>query len=313
MTTGGRRAPGTLGRNILLEELRALISHHAGRVAGRRDGVQFAVVSAPTAPTSSIASPTLAVVAQGTKRLVVGDSVHDYGAGDYAVVTVDLPVTGFFSQASRERPFLGVGIMLRPDVVAALLLDSQRRVRNTRAPAGIGVAAASDAMLDATVRRLRLLGSGDDEDILAPLVEREIMWRLLTGAHGETVRQIGLSDSSLTHIGRTISWIRENFATPFRVEDLAERASLSVSAYHRQFRAVTSMSPIQFQKKVRLQQARLLLVSRRATVLGASSAVGYDSPSQFNREYRREFGRPPGQDSAILRSAPAEAHGAGLP
>ena len=291
----------------MLDELRRLILRHAGRVDAAHLGVELAIVRAPTAPTSSIAEPTLAVVAQGAKRLAVGEQIYDYGAADYVVVTVDLPVTGFFAEASEETPFLGVGIDLRPEVIASLLLEERiprtgRGPADTGAsvPAGIGVAHAPFALLDAVVRMLRLLDEPKSASVLQPLIEREIMWRLLIGDHGRAVRQIALADSSLSHIGRTISWIREHYVEPFRVEELAERAGLSVSTYHRHFRAVTMMSPIQFQKRLRLQQARLLLVSRAENATGAAFAVGYDSPSQFSREYRREFGVTPRQDGSSL-------------
>jgi AraC-like DNA-binding protein len=289
-------------RQDLLEELRRLVLRHAGRGVSEKDGIAFAAVHAPTQPDSSIAEPTVAVVAQGVKRLAVGERVYDYGAGDYVVVTVDLPVTGFFADASEEAPCLGVGLRPRPEVIASLLLETGRGPGpQGPTPAGIGVARAPGALLDAVVRLVRLLDEPADAAVLRPLIEREVMWRLLTGRHGPAIRQVGLADSSLSAIGRTITWIREHYAEPFRVEELAERAGLSVSAYHRKFRAVTMMSPIQFQKRIRLQQARLLLVSRTENVTGAGYAVGYDSPSQFSREYRREFGLAPGQDAMGLR------------
>ena len=138
---------------------------------------------------------------------------------------------------------------------------------------------------------------------LAPLIEREILWRLLTGPHADVVRQIGLADSGLSHITRAIGWIRDNYAEPMRVADLARLAGMSASVFHRRFRAVTTMSPLQFQKRIRLQEARALLVARPDDVAGVGHLVGYDSPSQFNREYLRLFGVPPGQDAARLRAS----------
>ena len=143
--------------------------------------------------------------------------------------------------------------------------------------------------------------------------EREILWRLLTGPHGGMVRQIGLADSGLSHVSRAIRWIRDNYAEPMRISDLARLAGMSPSAFHRHFRAVTTMSPVQFQKCIRLQRARSLLVARPDDVAGTGHLVGYGSPSQFNREYRRLFGAPPGQDAARLRAGrdpktPASPH-----
>lgn len=148
---------------------------------------------------------------------------------------------------------------------------------------------------------LHLLASPADAAVLGPLVEQEILWRLLTGPQGDIARQIGLADSALAHVNRAITWMRDNYAVPVRMEDLAQMSGMSVSAFHRQFQTVTAMSPLQFQKRIRLQQARSLLVARSGDIAGVGHRVGYDSPSQFNREYRRLFGAPPGQDAARLR------------
>jgi len=157
------------------------------------------------------------------------------------------------------------------------------------------------------VRLLRLLGRPRDRRTLAPLVKREILWRLMTGDQGDAVRQLGLADSSLRHITRAAQWIRENYARPFRVEEVAQLSGLSVSAFHRNFQAVTAMSPIQFQKHIRLQAARLLLANRPNDVTGVGNRVGYDSPSQFSREYRRLFGAPPSRDAVRIRAGGSPA------
>ncbi|MDT3438117.1 AraC family transcriptional regulator [Pseudofrankia sp. BMG5.37] len=177
--------------------------------------------------------------------------------------------------------------------------------RWSRTTAGLPAIATSDAdidLLDAVARMLRLLDHPADASVLAPLTEREILWRLLTGPHGAVIRQAGLTDSSLSHVSRAIRWIRDNYAEPARIPDLARLAGMSPSAFHRHFREVTTMSPLQFQKRIRLQEARSLLLSRAGDVAGVGHLVGYDSPTQFSREYRRLFGAPPGQDAARLRA-----------
>jgi AraC-like DNA-binding protein len=231
------------------------------------------------------------------------------------VVAADLPVTGHFLDADAHRPALGVGVALRPAAIAPLLLETPpgRWSRAGAAPPALASGPAGPDLLDAVARLLRLLDHPTDAPVLAPLVEREILWRLLTGPHGAVVRQIGLADSGLAHVGRAIRWLRANYAEPVRVEDLARLAGMSSSAFHRHFRAVTAMSPLQFQKRIRLQEARTLLVARPDDVAGVGHLVGDDSPSQFNREYRRLFGAPPGQDAARLRStSPAGAWSSGL-
>jgi AraC-like DNA-binding protein len=150
---------------------------------------------------------------------------------------------------------------------------------------------------------LRLLDHPADRPVLAPMIEREILWRLLTGPMGASVRQIGLADSSLTHISGAVRWITDHYREPFRVEDLARSCGMSISAFHRAFHVVTALSPIQFQKQIRLQQSRLLLIAGGDDVATIGYRVGYDSTSQFNREYRRQFGLPPGRDAIRLRAS----------
>jgi AraC-like DNA-binding protein len=149
---------------------------------------------------------------------------------------------------------------------------------------------------------VRLLDSPGDRDILAPMIEREILWRLINGPLGKSVRQVGLADSSLTHVSRAVRWISEHYSEPFRVEDLARSCGMSTSAFHRNFQAVTALSPIQFQKQIRLQKSRLLLLTGAGDVATVGYQVGYENTSQFSREYRRQFGLPPGRDAARLRA-----------
>jgi AraC-like DNA-binding protein len=251
----------------------------------------------PAPPDHSLTEPLLVVLAQGGKRLLLGDQVFEYRAGDCLVVTANLPVTGEY----LSGPALGMGLVLRPAAIAPLLLEAPAE-KWSRAKAAMSTGPAGVELLDAVVRLLRLLDHPADAPVLAPLIEREIYWRLLTGPHGRQIRQAGLADSGLSHVSRAIQWIRENYAEPLRIADLARLTALSPATFHRWFREVTSMSPLQFQKRIRLQEARSLLLGRPGDVAGVGHLVGYDSPSQFNREYRRLFGVPPGQDAARLRA-----------
>ncbi|WP_370943396.1 AraC family transcriptional regulator N-terminal domain-containing protein [Amycolatopsis sp. cg5] len=284
----------------MLDEIRAIIEAHARPdQLTPIDGLLVSKVET-SAPDYSLTEPLLVVMAQGGKRMLLGDEVFEYRAGQCLVVTADLPVTGHFLGATPRTPALGMGLVLRPAVIAPLLLEAPARHRGTTVLPAMGTVDADDELLDAVRRLLRLLDRPDDAGVLAPMIEREILWRLLTGPHGAMIRQIGTADSGLTYVSRAIRWIRDNYAEPMRIEDLARLAGMSPSAFHRHFRAVTAMSPLQFQKRIRLQQARSLLVSRSDDVAGVGHLVGYDSPSQFNREYRRLFGAPPGQDAARL-------------
>jgi AraC-like DNA-binding protein len=256
----------------------------------------------------SLTEPLLVVMAQGGKRLLLGEHVLEYRAGQCLVVTTELAVSGHFIDAAPQTPALGVGLVLRPAAIAPLLLETpaaRRSAGRADLPA-IATGEADIELLDALARLLRLLDRPADARVLAPMIEREILWRLLTGPHGGVVRQIGLADSNVSHIDRVLRWIRANYAEPMRVEDLARMAGMSPAAFHRHFRAVTATSPVQFQKRIRLQEARSLLLAKPDDVAGVGHLVGYDSPSQFNREYRRLFGVPPGRDASRLRTAVAQ-------
>ncbi|MFC8779025.1 AraC family transcriptional regulator N-terminal domain-containing protein [Streptomyces nigra] len=298
----------------LLEELRALLARHVRPDwTTAIEGVHIARVDRSEPPVPEMTGTVLAVIAQGAKRLSLGDRLFEYGPGEYLVASVDLPVTGQFVRVDPDHPALGFGMVLEPSAVAELLLQAgpgtgARTGGGT--PSGIAVSTASDALLDAVVRLLRLLDEPRDRPVLAPLIKREILWRVITGEQGATVRQLGLADSGLSHVSRAVRWIREHYAEPFQVEDVARMSGMSTSAFYRNFQAVTAMSPIQFQKRIRLQEARLLLATRPGDVTGVGRTVGYDNPSQFSREYRRQFGTPPSRDAARLRDTVSGGPGA---
>jgi AraC-like DNA-binding protein len=288
-----------------LAELRRLIARHAGEGVTRTplDGVTVMASETTTQPIGSVSEPALAVVAQGAMRTVLGDSVFAYGAGQFLLVSVDLPVTAHITDATREQPFLAVGMTLKPAAIAALLLEEgPGEQHEQRSPLGIASSDASPELLDALVRLLRLLDHPGDRRALGPALEREILWRLITGSQGALVRQIGLADSRLSQIGRSVGWLRRHYDETVRVDELARLSGMSVSSFHRHFRAVTSMTPIQYQKLIRLQEARARLIAQPHDVAGVAFAVGYESPSQFSREYRRRFGAPPGRDAERLRA-----------
>jgi AraC-like DNA-binding protein len=294
----------------LLEQLRALIARHARPDDTTAiDGVLLSAVDRSGEPAASRSGTILAVIAQGAKRLAIGDRVYDYGPGQYLVASVDLPVTGHFTRASTTEPALGFGLVLRPSVVASLVLDARangwsapRHAGAAAAPPALGVADASPELLDAVVRMVRLLDeSPADRAVLAPTIEREILWRLITGPLGRSVSESSLADGDVAKVSRAVRWINDRYSERFRVEELARSCSMSTSAFHRAFQAVTALSPIQFQKQVRLQSARLMLLSGAEDVATVGYRVGYDSASQFSREYRRQFGLPPGRDAARLR------------
>jgi AraC-like DNA-binding protein len=290
-----------------LEEFRMLILNHAGGGVRRSilDGVSIGVATEPAEPVAAIAEPAVAVVGQGVKRTALNGRNYDYGAGQYVVASVDLPIFGGILEATPEVPFVVFNLALKPALIAGLLLELNN---STRPPAfsGLAVSDATDELLDPIVRLLRLLDHPDDVRALGPGIEREIVWRLIKGEQGAIIRQIGLADGSLAHIARTTRWIREHYSEPLLVADLAALSGMSASSFHRHFRMATSMSPIQFQKQIRLQEARALLLSGADEVTAVAYAVGYASPSQFSREYRRAFGQSPGQDAGRLAATVVE-------
>jgi AraC-like DNA-binding protein len=289
-----------------LDELRELLAIHArpDHTTAIED-VLISKVERPPPPSPSTSGTVLALIAQGAKRLALRDRVYEYRAGQYLVASVDLPVTGHFTEARPDAPALGFGLVLQPAAIAEVLYQAAPGDIPTRSghpPSAIAVTDASQELIDAIVRLLQLLDQPHDRAVLAPLIKHEILWRLITGEQGEIVSQLGLADSSLTHVARAVRWIRDHYAQPFRVEDLASRSGMSPSAFYRNFQAVTAMSPIQFQKQIRLQEARLLL-GQTTDVTQVGRRVGYDSPSQFSREYRRQFGAAPSQEATRIRSS----------
>jgi AraC-like DNA-binding protein len=293
-----------------LARLKELLTRNAGEglTPTALPGVSIQCSRTTTEPVGAITEPTVAVIAQGTKETVLNGRTFAYGPGQFVITSLELPVIGHIVQASAREPFLAFVLRLSAQRIAELLIETTpappvRRGAVDAAPAGIAVSEASPALLDAAGRLLALLDTPGDAAALAAGVEREVLWRLVTGPQGPTVRQIGLADSELAHLGRAIRWIRVHYDKTLRIEELAALATMSVTSFHRHFRAVTSITPIQYQKQIRLHEARSRLFAEPRDVASVGFAVGYDSPSQFSREYRRMFGVPPSHDALALREA----------
>lgn len=286
-----------------MHELRALIAQHCleTRTTTAIPRVALVRANAPTLPVGVIYLPMLCIVAQGAKRALLGDTIVEYSAGQYLVVSVDLPITGAVVQASPDAPYLAVSLALDPAVLAEMLLTLPGPPSGTP-PQGLAVSPVTPDLLDATVRLLRLLDRPAEIPMLAPLAEREILYRLLTGAQAPMLCQIALAHSHLAHVSRAIGWIRSHFAERLRIDAVAQQVHMTASTFHRHFKAVTAMSPLQYQKQIRLQEARRLLLVGQADAASIGFAVGYESPSQFSREYARMFGHPPLRDAVRLRS-----------
>jgi AraC-like DNA-binding protein len=251
---------------------------------------------------AAVYDPMVNLILTGSKTISVGDRTFRYDPATYFVMSVDLPAVGSVHPSEDGAPYLAISLTLEPAVVADLLADLPTPAGGELYSPGFSVAPVTSELLDAWFRMLRLMKRPDEIAALAPAYEREILFRVLQGPLGWMLRDIATPDTALSRIGIAIQWIRENFAKPLRVEALAEMAALSVSAFHRHFKAVTALSPLQYQKHVRLLHARSRLIAGEGNVTSIAFGVGYESSTQFSREYARQFGLPPSRDAARLRA-----------
>ncbi|MFL9812933.1 AraC family transcriptional regulator [Stutzerimonas sp. VN223-3] len=255
---------------------------------------------------AAVYDPMINLILQGSKTMTVGDRTLRYDPATYFVMSIELPAVGMVHPAASGEPYLAVSLTLDPTVLSTLLTDLPKPVDRHESDPGFSVAAVTPELMDAWVRMLRLMGNPDAIAALAPAYEREILFRVLQGPHGWMLREIAAPDTAMARVNTAIQWIRRDFAEPIRVESLAQRAAMSVSAFHRHFKAVTTLSPLQYQKRVRLLQARMLMVASGKSVTAAAFEVGYESPTQFSRDYARVFGLPPARDAGrILGQAKA--------
>ncbi|KTR83446.1 AraC family transcriptional regulator [Novosphingobium barchaimii] len=252
---------------------------------------------------AAVYEPMINLILSGWKTMTVGNQTLRYDPATYFVMSVDLPAVGAIHASGSGEPYLAVNLTIQPAVVATLLADMPKPAGGGLYSPAFSVAPVTPDLLDAWVRMLRLMERPEEVAALAPSYEREILFRVLQGPMGWMLRDIAMPDTALSRIGVAIQWIRENFARPIRVETLAEMAALSVSAFHRHFKAATALSPLQYQKHVRLLHARSLLVAGEGNATSVAFGVGYESPTQFSREYARQFGLPPSRDAARFRKA----------
>jgi AraC-like DNA-binding protein len=267
-------------------------------------GFRLARSSEPTEPTRAIYQPAFCFVAQGSKQVMLGAEVFRYDPGNYLLFTVDLPLTFQVKEASKERPYLGFRLDLDPSLVASVMLESD--VKPKKGDAAIKAMAVGETdvdLLDAIVRLVRLLDTPEASKALAPLIIREIVFRLLQGGQGARLSHLLVTGANTRRIAQAIGYLRENFNRSLRIEELAHQFGMSVSGFHHHFKSVTAMSPLQFQKQLRLQEARRLMLNENLDAASAGYRVGYDDPAYFNRDYKKLFGAPPQRDITRLRGA----------
>ncbi len=285
-----------------------LLDRMCRRIARHTDGMRLetpvprvgiGVAHQHSTPVTTLYEPMICVVLQGAKQVLIGNRLLRYGPATSFIASLELPATGCVIEAARDEPYVVASLALDRDALANLIADLPP-ASTARPAAGFAVAPVTVDLLEAWDHLLALLDTPDDIPFLAPAREREVLYRLPQGAHGPTLRQVAREDSRLSQLRRAIGCIRRNFDQTLRTETLAEIAGMSVPSFHRHFKAATAMSPLQYQKTLRLQAARRLLTTN-TDATRAAYAVGYDSTSQFSREYARLFGAPPVRDAGRLR------------
>jgi AraC-like DNA-binding protein len=256
----------------------------------------------PTEPTSYMLAPSICLIGQGAKRVLLGEEIYTYDANHFLITSVDLPLVAQIIEASSTKPYLGLTLKLDLQLAAQLIINRNLPIPQIlKAQRGIAVNKLSQPLIDAFQRLIDLLETPKDIPILSPLIQQEILYRLLTSEQGPRLRQIVSAGNNSYQIAQAIEWLKDNFNQPFRVDELASDIGMSSSAFYNHFRSLTAMSPLQFQKRLRLNEARRLMLMERFDATTAAFEVGYESPSQFSREYRRFFGEPPLHDIKNLQ------------
>jgi AraC-like DNA-binding protein len=286
--------------NAALDELRAIVMRAGDKWT--ETGIPRVTMVKAEACASQVYQPMLHLVLQGSKTLSIGDEVSEYPAVSYFVVPIDVPATGDIHPGGPALPYLAVSLSLEPDAISAVLTQGGEAL-GWKPGVGFSAVSAPPDMIDAWLRMMRLVDRPEDAAVMAPLIEREIIFRALQGPLGSVLRDIACPGGHISQIRRVIHWIREHFAEPLRVEPLAAMANMSVAAFYRHFKSATSMTPIQYQKRLRLLRARWLLLFDPREASSIAFEVGYESASQFSREYARLFGMPPSRDIARFRSS----------
>jgi transcriptional regulator GlxA family with amidase domain len=243
------------------------------------------------------------VIAQGSKSVLLNDESFDYDSGHYLISTLDLPIVSNVVEASREKPYLNLRIDLDPVLVASVIMESGPKVKKSDAAVkAMDVSPLDAELLDAVVKLVRLLDTPEEMKVLAPLIIHEIVYRLLKGAQGARLSHLITTEGDASRVSTAVKKLREKIDQPLKVENLARELGMSVSGFHHHFKAVTAMSPLQYQKQIRLQEARRLMLGEGMDVASVSFRVGYEDPSYFSRDYKKLFGAPPQRDIAKLRN-----------
>lgn len=271
-------------------------------------GIHLHRVSAPKGPMHGVLNPAFCVIAQGSKEVFLGDTRFQYDPDHYLLVTVGLPITSQVIEASLERPYLSLRLDLDLSQLGSVVVAAEQDVPPSRGDArAMAVSTLDGSLLDAVVRLVRLTDSPSEARFLAPLITREILYRLLLGEQGDLLRRIAVEGGHTKLVVKAIEKLRDEYDQPLRIDDLARASGMSVSGFHHHFKAVTGMSPLQYQKRQRLQEARRLMLGEHLDAATTAFRVGYEDAAHFNREYKRLFGAPPMRDVERLRAAAVQS------
>ena len=292
-------------REVALETLRGSIARWTSegeQNPGAIPSLSLFREDGPTEPISAVYEPSVCMVVQGAKRVLLGNETYVYNEQQYLITSVDLPAFFQVIEASKERPLLGLKLTFDIQEVSRLLIDSNfPHHRAQRSAHGMATSEITLPLLTAFQRLVDLLDEAQDIQMLAPIIQKEIVYLLLAGEQGARLRQIAAAGSQSQQIARIIEWLKNNYTQQLRIDDLASQARMSTASFHNHFRSITALSPLQYQKHLRLHEARRLMLAESLDAATAAFQVGYESPSQFSREYNRLFGAPPLRDVTRLR------------
>ena len=287
-------------RDELAEQISRIVSEDGSREV--LPGLFLARSSRPSESLNTVYAPAFCFIAKGRKRALLGEEVFRYDPGHYLLFTVDLPLIFQIEEATPDEPYLGLRLDLDPPLVASVLMESGIKFKKGDARAkAMDVHSIDPSLLDAVVRLVRLEQEPESRNVLAPLIVKEIIYRLLAGGQGARLGHL-LASGDTQRISRAIGHLREHFDEPLKIDDVARQFGMSVSGFHHHFKSVTAMSPLQFQKQIRLQEARRLMLGDALDAASAAFRVGYEDPSYFSRDYKKLFGSPPQRDIVSLRS-----------
>lgn len=291
------------------EEILARIGNKIDQWTGKEDRIDTSIPGVSlfkrhetTEPLGGMYEPGICIIAQGEKRVLLENETFIYNKDHYIISAVHLPTIAEITSASSDKPYLGMRLKFDLQDISQLMTDSRLPPpKGDQAPRGMAVGEIDDPLLSCFLRLLDLLDRQEDIPLLAPVISREINYRLLTGEHGRRLKQLAAVFGKGRQLAQIIEWMKDNFAEPIRIDDLAKQVGMSVSTFHQHFKSLTAMTPLQFQKNLRLNEARRIMLAELADVATAAFQVGYESPSQFNREYSRMFGTSPLRDIKKLR------------